>query len=105
MSSFVTIFKEALETCADKEQQLKLIKQFCEEGGQFRVKVVVEHSDPDTAEAIQHVASKYVPTKSIVTLMLKGATNEYQKAKSAFLVAASAQPISGEGELYEDPCN
>ncbi|MEN5275820.1 hypothetical protein ABE527_02610 [Brucella sp. TWI432] len=97
MSTFVTHFENLLRQCEAKERQLAEILNFSSTGGEFRLRVTVDHPDPQVREAVENLAATYTPNKIILSQVLKGAQTEYRRAKEEFVKTASIHPIATEG--------
>lgn len=96
MSTFVQNFESLLRDCDSKEQQLESIMNFSKSGGEFRIRITVDHPDEELRKAFEALAATYAPTKIILSQVLKGANTEYRKAKEQFVNTAALHPIATE---------
>lgn len=96
MSTFRTEMEHLLARLTRAEHEFDLLNRFKAEDGHRRMRMVVDHHNPEMAAVVSDHANTNMPTTKVLDMLIKAAGQRVAAAKDAITSAAVAESIGGE---------
>ena len=86
-------FRSRLEAVEKAERDLEALKQLQRDGGQYRLKMTVDHTDPSTVSVAEAVAAKHLPGTTMMQGLITWAEKDAAKARADLMALTAPRSV------------
>lgn len=88
MEQISSKFQNLVDDVRSAERTLEAVRKLSAQGGNFRIRLVVDHPDEEVREAVEALAARRMPRTNMMPSLLQAAEVECERAQSAMLNSA-----------------